>query len=57
MVAGEPIPLHSYKAKKQPEVKVEDFADAVRASNLPTDAKAAWLEAVAAERNSSGRIE
>jgi hypothetical protein len=39
MVSGDPIPLHSYKAAKQPEVKVEDFADAVRASNLPPDAK------------------
>lgn len=49
MFAGEPIPLHRYKARERPAVKVEDFVDAIRSSNLSADAKAEWIEAVAAE--------
>lgn len=50
LFAAQPIPAHSYKAKKQPEVKTEDFLDAVRSSNLAPDAKAAWERAIEAEK-------
>jgi hypothetical protein len=56
MLAGDPIPLHSYKSRKQPEVKVEDFADAVRASNLDPAEKADWIQAIE-EETTNGRIE
>lgn len=50
LFAAEPIPLHSYKAKKQPELKTEDFLNAVQTSGLPPDAKAEWARAVEAEK-------
>jgi hypothetical protein len=50
LFAAQPIPVHSYKANKQPELKTEDFLDAVRTSGLPPEAKAAWASAVEAER-------
>jgi hypothetical protein len=50
----DPIPLHSYKAKERPTVKTEDFIDAVRSSTLSDEAKAEWIEAVAAEEATKG---
>lgn len=50
LFAAEPIPLHSYKSKKQPELKTEDFLDAVQASDLSPDVKAEWARAVESER-------
>jgi hypothetical protein len=47
MLAGAPIPLRTYKARERPEVKTEDFVDAVRSSSLSADAKTEWIEAVA----------
>lgn len=41
-LAGPPIPVASHKATERPEVRVEDFIDAVRASDLPDEAKADW---------------
>ncbi len=54
IVGGNPIPLHSYKAKERPTVKTEDFIDAVRSSTLSNEAKAEWIEAVAAEDAKKG---
>lgn len=54
LFAAQPIPLHSYKAKKQPELKTEDFLDAVRSSGLPPEAKAAWARAIEAEKKETG---
>ena len=50
LFAAEPIPLRSYKSKKQPELKTEDFLDAVQASDLSPEAKAEWVRAVESER-------
>lgn len=50
LFAAEPIPLHSYKAKKQPELKTEEFLDAVQGSGLSPDAKAEWARTVESER-------
>jgi hypothetical protein len=50
LFAAEPIPLHSYKAKKQPELKTEEFLDAVQGSGLSPDAKAEWIRTVESER-------
>jgi hypothetical protein len=54
MLAGDPIPLRSYKARERPAVKVEDFVDAVRSSNLSAEQKAEWIEAVATEEAKKG---
>ncbi len=49
MVAGDPIRLRNYKARGRPELKVEDFLDAVDASDLSEEAKREWVQAVAAK--------
>ncbi|MFO0796108.1 MAG: hypothetical protein U0804_01460 [Gemmataceae bacterium] len=46
MLSGNPILLPRHKAKKRPEETVQDFADAVRLSNLSDPEKAVWLAAV-----------
>jgi hypothetical protein len=46
MLSGNPILLTRHKATKRPEETVEDFADAVRSSNLSDPEKAVWLAAV-----------
>jgi hypothetical protein len=50
MLSGEPVRLGSYKARARPEVTVEDFLEAVRASDLSEDAKSEWIRVVDAER-------
>lgn len=54
MLSGDPILLTRHKATKRPEETVEDFADAVRSSNLPDPEKAAWLAAVDQNTSSGG---
>jgi hypothetical protein len=49
MLGGEPVPLYSHKARDRPVVKLEDFVEAVQSSTLSAEAKAEWIEAVAAE--------
>jgi hypothetical protein len=52
MATGPPLKAIGvrHKAKRRPSLVTEDFADAIRNSSLPNDAKRFWLEAVAAER-------
>ena len=54
MLAGAPIPLRVYKARGQPTIKVEDFLDAVRASDLSDEAKSEWVKTVVAEKTPRG---
>lgn len=56
MLAGDPISLQSYKARGRPAIKVEDFLDAVRASDLSEEAKAEWIQIVAAEAATGGTV-
>jgi hypothetical protein len=48
MFMGDPIAAGANKAKGKPVIKTEDFLDAVRASDLPVEAKAEWARVVAA---------
>ena len=49
MVSGGVIRLHSYKSRRPPESKVEDFLDAVETSDLSDETKRQWAQAVDAE--------
>lgn len=56
MVTGPPIltPGASYKSKKRPEPKTEDFVDSIRNSSLSDEDKQFWYDVVAADRAASG---
>jgi hypothetical protein len=51
MLDGPPLglPAPTYKSKVRPAPFAQDFADAVRASTLPDDAKQRWLEVATKE--------
>jgi len=49
-LAGDPIPLSSYKAKGKPSLKQESFLEAVASSELPDDAKKEWQDVVSSDK-------
>jgi hypothetical protein len=49
MLSGPPIALKAHKARVRPTPKVEDFIDAVKASDLSEDQKQEWIRAVEME--------
>lgn len=50
MCVGEPVAAAANMAKGKPVIRTEEFLDAVRASDLPEELKAKWIETVAAEK-------
>jgi hypothetical protein len=50
MLTGPPISLRAHKAHGRPSPKVEDFIDAVRASDLSEEEKQEWIRAIAEEK-------
>lgn len=56
MVTGSPILAQgvSYKSKKRPEPKTEDFVDSIRNSSLSDEDKQFWYDVVAADRAAGG---
>ncbi len=54
MLAGPPIPAGSYKALNRPALKVENFLDAVRTSDLSDALKSEWTKIVQAETTPEG---
>lgn len=52
MLAGDAIPLGSYKATGRPATKQQDFLDAVKSSDLPDEAKSEWIRIATSEQGS-----
>jgi hypothetical protein len=50
MLSGPPIALTAHKARVRPTPKVEDFIDAVKASDLSEDQKQEWARAIEMEK-------
>lgn len=53
MISGTPLASGSrYKAKAKPVSQTQDFAEAIRTSALPDEAKRYWLDIIVADRSS-----
>lgn len=50
MLSGSPVPLKAHKARVRPTPKVEDFIDAVKASELSEDEKKEWIRVTQMEK-------
>lgn len=49
LLSGDPVPAGANMSRKKPVITTEDFLDAVRSSDLPDEAKTAWVVAVTEE--------